>query len=75
MEKYKNKSGHSNVSAYELKTDSITVQFTNDELYVYDYQHTGKRHVENMKQFAIAGEGLGTYINVVAKYGYARQLN
>ena len=74
MELYANKSGESNVKKYELKPDGIIVRFINNEVYEYNYQRTGKKHVENMKQMAQAGEGLGTYISVVTKYGYNRQL-
>jgi len=74
MEPYKNNSGSSKVKAYELRPEGISVEFANGEVYNYNYQHTGKRHVENMKQLAETGEGLGTYIDVVAKYGYAKQV-
>ena len=74
MEPYKNSSGDSKVTAYRLKPEGITVQFTGGAVYEYDYRHTGEKHVENMKQLALAGEGLGTYISVITKYGYAKQL-
>lgn len=74
MEPYKNHSGNSKVKAYELEPEGITVQFSNGEVYAYSYSHTGKAHVENMKELARSGSGLGTYIDVVAKYGYARQV-
>ncbi|MCF8278325.1 MAG: hypothetical protein K9J17_16475 [Flavobacteriales bacterium] len=74
MEPYKNNSGSSIVVAYQLKANGIAVKFTDGGIYEYDEKHTGKQHIKHMKQFAEAGEGLGTYIQTVTKYGYSKQV-
>lgn len=76
MEKYKNLSGKSNVSQYEIGLDYIDVKFSdrnNDgcDTYKYSYSSTGKWSVDHMKQLAIAGIGLNTFINTEVKKGYA----
>ena len=73
MTPYKNNSGNSIVQAYQLKPNGIVVKFTDGATYECDNQHTGKQHIKHMQQFAEAGEGLGTYIQTVTKYGYAKQ--
>lgn len=71
MEKYKNTNGNSGVAAYEIGPDYILVQFFNTPgTYTYSYRRAGRVHVENMKQLARNGSGLGTYINKNTKYLY-----
>lgn len=74
MDDYRNISGNSTVRRYSQDERSITIQFQNGEVYEYTYASAGKRHVETMKLLAKAGWGLGTYIDQVTRYGYARQL-
>lgn len=61
--------------SHEEKTeaDGIIVELTDGEVYEYNNRRIGKSHAENMKQMAQTGGGLGTYISVVTRYGYARQ--
>jgi hypothetical protein len=64
MEVYQNKSGISGVVAYEIGSDFIKVTFQkNNCVYLYNYQIPGIRHVEAMKEKAIEGIGLATYIS------------
>ena len=71
MERYRNASGNSGVTAYEIGPDYIRVQFSNTPAtYTYSYQRAGSIHVENMKDLARSGSGLGTYINRHTKYLY-----
>lgn len=71
MEIYRNASGNSNVYAYEISLDCISVQFGGaSRIYTYSYRKAGRHHVENMKQLAKRGAGLNSYINRHAKYLY-----
>ncbi|HRD69293.1 MAG TPA: hypothetical protein PK657_04045 [Legionella sp.] len=64
MDAYLNRSGVSGVIAYEIGTDFIKVKFQRSNcVYLYNYQVPGARHVEAMKEKAIDGNGLATYIN------------
>lgn len=72
MERYRNSSGTSGVSAYEIGSDYIRVKFTgNARTYKYSYGgKAGITHVENMKSLARSGSGLNAYINNYVKYKY-----
>ncbi len=74
MEPYKNLSGDSGVVAYEIGTDFIKVQFHDGLIYLYNYQSAGKDKIEQMKQLAIAGEGLNTFISKFVENGYASKI-
>jgi len=74
MERYKNLGGDSGVTAYEIGDDSIVVQFNTGSVYLYNYQSTGKNNIEHMKELAIAGQGLNSFISRVVKKGYASKL-
>jgi hypothetical protein len=74
METYRNLGGNSNVSAYEIKDDSITVQFKDGGTYLYNYQSAGREIIEKMKALAMAGQGLNTFINRFARELYSAKL-
>ncbi len=78
MEIYKNLSGQSNVSRYEIKSDRIVVEFKAQgkdgcTTYDYSYQRTGQASVEHMKQLATSGFGLNSFINTHVKKLYERK--
>ena len=54
--------GVSNVVAYVLGDDSITVQFDDRSRYLYTYEGAGAANVEEMKNLARRGEGLNEFI-------------
>lgn len=62
MEKYKNLSRDSSVYAYEIGFNYIDVQFTDGSVYRYSYRSAGEYNVEQMKRYAQAGDGLGSFI-------------
>ena len=63
LNKGKNKGKPSGVKEYQLGIDYIDVKFFGSEyIYRYSYNKTGKIHVENMKKYALDGEGLNYYI-------------
>ena len=63
MEHYRNVNGNSNVRAYEIGRDYIAVQFYKTaRVYRYSYAKAGRDTVEYMKQLALAGHGLNSFI-------------
>ncbi len=75
MINYKNLSGQSNVSQYELGADFIIVKFMTKgkdgcDTYKYTYSSTGRENVEEMKKLALAGQGLNSFIGRVVRKGY-----
>lgn len=74
MRPYANLSRKSGVAGYQIGTGEILVRFTSGERYLYTYQVTGKRDVDEMINRARAGSGLQRYINTVVKGRYAEKL-
>ena len=74
MEKYKNSGGDSGITAYEIGVDSVTVQFSDGSVYLYNYQSAGRENIEQMKKLAAAGEGLNSYIMRNVRKAYAAKL-
>ncbi len=71
MPRYLNLGGDSGVYSYSISETSITVIFKGtSRSYTYSYNKAGSYHVENMKELAISGSGLNSYINVNVKYLY-----
>lgn len=72
---YQNLGGDSNVVSYELSENSIHVVFSSgaQRNYLYDSSRPGSAVVERMKQLAVAGQGLNSYISSVVKGNYARK--
>lgn len=75
MNNYRNLGGNSGVAAYEIAEDSITVQFNDAALYLYNNSRPGKRHVDKMKQLALNGSGLNSLISREIKKNYYLKLN
>ncbi len=73
MTPYKNVSGDSGVSAYEIGSDFIRVRFSTGQTYLWTNASAGRVHIERMKQLAFAGKGLNTYINKWARKTYSRR--
>ncbi|HVM48002.1 MAG TPA: hypothetical protein VMU04_08240 [Candidatus Acidoferrum sp.] len=74
MERYKNLTGGSGVSAFELGRDSITVEFNDGSRYLYNSQNAGQDNIEQMKALAARGSGLNAFINTHVKKAYAAKL-
>ncbi|MDF2437977.1 MAG: hypothetical protein K0Q95_2353 [Bacteroidota bacterium] len=76
MEQYKkNNSGTSGVEFYEIEDKDIIVQFIDGSIYRYTYKSAGEEAVEHMKELAIAGQGLTTFIEQHVKDKYEAKLN
>lgn len=74
MNRYKNLSTDSGVTAYEIRDDSIVVEFKSGDKYLYSYHTPGKDAVEAMKVLASKGIGLSTYISKAIRGRYEQKL-
>ncbi len=74
MEPYSGVDDDSGVIWYEIAPDGITVQFKTGGTYLYTYGSAGKLNVERMKQLAISGDGLNSFMNKYTKRLYAAKL-
>jgi len=75
MTPYKNTNGNSNIEAYEISDDSITVRFMSGKWrnYLYNSERPGTTVVEKMKALAIQGSGLNSYISTTVKAQFAKK--
>ncbi len=72
--KYKNLGGKSVVSTYKIKKDSVTIRFADHSVYIFSNQSAGRLNVDKMKELAVAGKGLGTFITTTLKDRFARKV-
>ena len=70
MRIYLNLNNNSSVVAYEIGADYIDVQFKGYKVYRYSYASAGEDKVERMKELAVQGYGLGSFIQRNARYDY-----
>ncbi len=75
MERYKNNNGNSGVTGYEISDNSISVQFSDGSIYLYDNTKPGKSSVDHMKALAQKGSGLNSYISTTIKKGYSKKIS
>ncbi len=75
MTPYKNLNRNSNVEAYELGEDSITVRFMSGRHrnYLYDSVRPGASIVAKMVALAQQGSGLNSYISTTVKSNFAKK--
>ena len=75
MTPYKNINGDSNVEAYEISGDSITVRFMSGRWrhYLYSSRNPGAAVVEKMKALALQGYGLNSYISTTVRSNFERK--
>jgi len=73
-EKYQNLSGKSTVASYKILKDSVTIGFTSHAKYIYSNQSAGSQNVSKMKVLALAGKGLGTFIENNLKDKFSRKV-
>ena len=75
MDVYRDKSGRSGISRYEILDRAIVLEFKVDgKRYLYTYSKPGKLHVDVMKVLAIEGMGLTTYVNQHVREYYEKRL-
>ncbi len=75
MTKYANLNGNSGVFAYQIGSSYIQVQFTSGSIYEYTNSSAGSSNIEEMKSLAIAGSGLGSFINRNVSKKYSRKIS
>jgi hypothetical protein len=74
MTPYGNSNGNSGIVAFEIQREAIVVEFRHGGKYLYNYDTTGREHVEEMKLLALEGRGLATYINKNVRGLFAAKL-
>lgn len=72
--RYKNLSKASTVARYEIAKDSVTIRFTDHSVYIYTNQSADPVNIEKMKTLAVAGKGLGTFIDANVKSRFMRKV-
>jgi hypothetical protein len=75
MHRYRNTSGESGVTAYEIDKDSIIIQFTGGDRYLYTERSAGAENIAKMQELAREGRGLSTFVSQHIRSRYARKLN
>ena len=70
MEVYKNYSGNSGITFFDVGKDFIDIIFRNDFVYKYNNLKPGKQKVEAMKRLAQKGKGLSTFISQKVRNNY-----
>jgi len=73
MQRYANHSGNSSIVAYQLGPTSITVKFAGDRFYMYTYESAGAENVERMKELAVSGRGLSSFISTKVRDDYEQK--
>lgn len=71
---YKNINGNSNILAYEIALESILVKFGDGSIYHYTYSSTGKDDIEYMKELAVKGFGLNSFISRIVRKRFDAKL-
>jgi hypothetical protein len=74
MTLYKNLSGDSKVVRYQIAKDALTIRFADCSVYIYTNQSAAPGNISKMKTLAVAGKGLGTFIETNLKERYARKI-
>ncbi len=70
MTKYLNKNGDSGILSYEIQADGILVQFSDFSEYLYTNLSAGINNIVQMKELAMQGYGLNSFINKHVRTGY-----
>lgn len=74
MKRYKDITGHSGVTAYSILPTAISVEFNHDAVYRYTHASAGQAVIEKMKQLAVSGKDLSTYISQYVRDKFETQL-
>ncbi|MCR4296145.1 MAG: hypothetical protein NUW21_11475 [Elusimicrobia bacterium] len=72
--RYKNLSGASTVARYEIAKDAMTIRFADNSVYIYTNQSADPVNIAKMKTLALAGKGLGTFIEANVKNRFMRKV-
>lgn len=74
FKRYKNLSGDSKVVLYEILKDAMTIRFADHSVYRYTNQSADPGNISKMKSLALAGKGLGTFIDANVKGRFQRKI-
>lgn len=74
MKKYLNRQGNSGVTGYKIDAGGISVAFNDNAVYLYTNTSAGVNAIEKMKELAIAGKGLSTYISKNVKDKFEKKI-
>lgn len=74
FKRYKNVGGKSVVAQYEIEKDAVNLRFTNNSSYRYTNQSAGPENIAKMKELALAGKGLGTFVESALKGRFERKI-
>jgi hypothetical protein len=72
--RYENFGGNSGVFAHKIDQESITIEFDDGSMYLYDVHSTSTENITEMQRLAIAGKGLNSYISRVGRKEYAEKI-
>lgn len=72
--RYKNLSGKSDVTRYVIAKDGITVRFADASVYRWTNQSADPANISKMKSLALAGKGLGTFIEKNVKDRFLKKI-
>lgn len=72
--RYKNLGGKSAVAMYELEKDAVNIRYTDSSAYRFTNQSAGPENIAKMKTLALAGKGLGTFIESSLKDRWLRKI-
>lgn len=71
MQRYMNNNNNSGVVAFEIRPESICVQFINGSTYLYTASSAGVSNIAAMQHIAQVGDGLNSFINRYVRKLYA----
>jgi hypothetical protein len=71
MQPYGRSDRDQGVVAYQAGDDFIRLLFVDGSVYLYNAEKPGAKHVSEMKELAVRGEGLTTYVNRMVRTAYA----
>ncbi len=74
MLQYKNLSGDSKVARFHIAKDAMTIRFADCSVYLYTNQTASPEMIRKMKTLAVAGKGLGTFIDANVRDRFARKI-
>jgi hypothetical protein len=73
MQPYGDHSRQHGVIAFEIGPESIDVEFTSGWVYRFTHDRPGALRVTRMKELALSGRGLSTFISKYVKNRYAEK--
>lgn len=71
MYTYKDVGGNSGITAYDSGVDWFMIRFKDGSLYLYTKQSTTPERIEYMRELALQGKGLNSYVTRIVGKNYA----